>query len=165
MTKVLKSTSCSGLPVDQSNSLRTGSSRQDAQTPLPEAHRKRTCCSLRSETVSVFCEVSKIIMVSYETENMRGKHYKNFGVILFFCWFGLPQSSCCPGQPCGLCSNIPPTGGCLWPDSNEWAARCTIQEASHSVIVDSSQLSVTKAQNIKIWCSLKDPLLSHFVIL
>lgn len=53
VTKALKSTSCSGRPVDQSNSLRIGSSRQDAQTPLPPAHRKRTCCSLRSDTENI----------------------------------------------------------------------------------------------------------------
>lgn len=50
VTKAVKSTCCSGRPVDQSNSLRIGSSRHDVQTPLPPAHRKRTCCSLRSET-------------------------------------------------------------------------------------------------------------------
>lgn len=57
VTKAVKSTSCSGRPVDQSNSLRIGSSLQDVQTPLPPAHRKRTCCSLRSETENVCCEV------------------------------------------------------------------------------------------------------------
>lgn len=57
VTKVVKSTSCSGRPVDQSNSLRIGSSRQDVQTPLPPAQRKRTCCSLRSDTENVCCEV------------------------------------------------------------------------------------------------------------
>lgn len=57
MTKEVKSTSCSGRPVDQSNSLRTGSSRQDVQTPLPPAHRKRTCFSLRSETENICCKV------------------------------------------------------------------------------------------------------------
>lgn len=57
VTKAVKSTSCSGRPVDQSNSLRIGSSRQDVQTPLPPAQRKRTCCSLRSETENVCCKV------------------------------------------------------------------------------------------------------------
>lgn len=154
-TEGLKSTSCSGLPVDQSNSLRMGSSRQDAQTPLPAAQRKRTCCSLRSDTVTVCCEVTKTQF--YETEKTRGKNYKDFGMILFFCLFGLPQSSYCPGWPRGLCSSIPPTGGCPWRGSSEWAAPRTSQEASQSVTAESSQLSVTRAQHIKIWCSLKRP--------
>ncbi len=63
MTTVVKSTSCSGRPVDQSNSLRIGSSRQDVQTPLPPAHRKRTCCSLRSETENVCCKVREGMMM------------------------------------------------------------------------------------------------------
>jgi len=49
-----KSTSCSGRPVVQSKSLSMGSKRQEAQTPLPAAHRKRTCCSHRSDTVNDF---------------------------------------------------------------------------------------------------------------
>lgn len=53
VTKAVKSTSCSGRPVDQSKSLRIGSSRHDVQTPLPPAQRKRTCCSLRSDTKNV----------------------------------------------------------------------------------------------------------------
>lgn len=75
VTKAVKSTSCSGRPVDQSNSLRIGSSRQDVQTPLPPAHRKRTCCSLRSETENVCCKVRKGIMTvsskcAHETKAM-----------------------------------------------------------------------------------------------
>ena len=54
VTRGVRSTSCSGRPLDQSNNLRRGSRRQDVQTPLPAAHRKRTCCSLRSETEK-FC--------------------------------------------------------------------------------------------------------------
>ena len=54
VTRGVRSTSCSGRPLDQSNNLSRGSRRQDVQTPLPAAHRKRTCCSLRSETEK-FC--------------------------------------------------------------------------------------------------------------
>lgn len=53
------STSWRGRPVAQSKSLRVGSSRQEAQTPLPAAHRKRTCCSLRGDTVNDFCQKEK----------------------------------------------------------------------------------------------------------
>lgn len=53
------STSCSGRPVVQSKSLSVGSSRQEAQTPHPAAHRKRTCCSLRCDTVNDFCKAKK----------------------------------------------------------------------------------------------------------
>lgn len=80
-----------------------------------------------------------------------GASLKNTWACLGF-FVCLPQSSCCPGWARGLCSNIPPRGGCIWQDSSEGAARCMTQEVSHSVTVDSSQLPVTKVQ---IWCSLK----------
>lgn len=71
VTKAPKSTSCSGLPEDQSNSLRIGSSRQDAQTPLPPAHRKRTCFSLRSETENVCCKGGEITVFEYDTNDTK----------------------------------------------------------------------------------------------
>lgn len=49
-----RSTCWRGRPVAQSKSLRMGSSRQEAQTPLPAGHRKRTCCSPRSDTTNNF---------------------------------------------------------------------------------------------------------------
>lgn len=63
VTRAVKSTSCSGRPVAQSNNLRTGSSLQDVQTPLPPEHRKRTCCSLRSDTENVCCKVRRWVMM------------------------------------------------------------------------------------------------------
>lgn len=74
VTKAPKSTSCSGLPVDQSNSLRIGSSRQDAQTPLPPAHRKRTCFSLRSETENVCCEGGEITVLAICKADLNMTH-------------------------------------------------------------------------------------------
>lgn len=138
VTKAPKSTSCSGLPVDQSNSLRIGSSRQDAQTPLPPAHRKRTCFSLRSETENVCCEGREItVLASYKaglTHMTQNRHLFGF----------LPRPFCSPCQPRALCSNILPTAGYLWQGSSEWVARGLIREASHSVTVDSSPLAITE---------------------
>ena len=88
VTKTVKSTCCSDCPVDQSNSLRTGSSLQDAQTPFPAAHRKRTCCSLRSETQNVCCGVGRRTMVvSSETDlNMFSKQSR---CPFWFCYLNL----------------------------------------------------------------------------
>lgn len=140
VTKAPKSTSCSGLPVDQSNSLRIGSSRQDAQTPLPPAHRKRTCFSLRSETENICCEGGEITVLASckaglnMTRTTQNRHLFGF----------LPRPFCSPCLPRALCSNILPTAGYLWQGSSEWAARGLIPEASHSVPVDSSHLTITE---------------------
>lgn len=88
MTGTLKSTSCSGLPVDQSNSLRTGSSRQDAHMPLPAAHRKRTCCSPRSETVNVCCEVRKTNHGGFQGRVTHEERRRNIWEGLCWVYFG-----------------------------------------------------------------------------
>lgn len=125
VTKALKSTSCSGLPVDQSNSLRIGSSRQDAQTPLPPAHRKRTCFSLRSETENVCCKGREITVLARCKEGLKMTHTTQNRHLFGF----LPRPFCSPCQPHALCSNILPTAGYLWQGSSEWAARGLIREA------------------------------------
>lgn len=119
VTKAPKSTSCNGLPVDQSNSLRIGSSRQDAQTPLPPAHRKRTCFSLRSETENVCCEGREITVLASCKAGLNMTHTTQNRDLLGF----LPPLFCSPCQPRELCSNILPTAGYLWQGSSEWAAR------------------------------------------
>lgn len=83
MTKTLKSTSCKGLPEDQSNSLRIGSSRHEAHTPLPPAHRKRTCFSLRSDTENVCCEGEDVIMAAGCWASLNTTNYA-FVVFVFF---------------------------------------------------------------------------------
>lgn len=133
MTKALKSTSCSGRPVDQSNSLRIGSSRQDVQTPLPAAHRKRTCCSLRSDTEKTCCKVREEPMMTSTSGIMTCSYLLHF----------LPPPFCCQCQPHGLCSSIPPTSGHLLQDSSEWVAKGLYPEASQSVTANSTHLWIT----------------------
>lgn len=136
MTKTLKSTSCKGLPVDQSNSLRIGSSRHDAQTPLPPAHRKRTCFSLRSDTENVSCEG--------EDGGLQGKSEHNIHYGFFFLFFFLPQPFGCPHQSHGLCSSNPPTARCPLQGSSEWAEQGLIQEALSGTPANSSRLTNTE---------------------
>lgn len=95
VTKTLKSTSCKGLPVAQSNSLRIGSSRHDAQTPLPPAHRKRTCFSLRSDTGNVCCEGEEVIMAAGRKATLNTTHFMLWGFFLFTSTFPQSTSTTC----------------------------------------------------------------------
>lgn len=139
MTRAEKSTSCSGRPVDQSNSLRTVSSRQEVQTPLPPAHRKRTCCSLRSDTENVCCKDRQGIIREGWDRSLKMRH-KLCGNLLCF----LPQPSCHRCPPREPCSSIPPRGGHLLRGSSEWAAEGLFPEASQSETGGSSHLSITE---------------------
>lgn len=139
MTKYVKSTSWSGRPVDQSNSLMMGSRRQDAQTPLPPAHRKRTCCSLRSDTEKICCSANnnnkKNTIIMGSLNPTRSKQY--IRIIIFYF---LPPPSCCRCRPHELCSSSPPTGAYLLQGSSERAAEGSLPEAAQSGTAGSNRL-------------------------
>lgn len=137
VTRGVRSTSCRSRPVDQSKSLSVGSSRQDVHTPLPAAHRKRTCCSLRSETVKVCWkrEVGNIDKIIQSTNHSEFIHnIFRFVKLLPPLFYSRhrphePDSSILP-------ISLPPSLG-----NSKWAAVELIPEAKPHVIGDSIHLS------------------------
>lgn len=112
------STSCSGRPVVQSKSLRVGSSRQEAQTPLPAAHRKRTCCSLRCDTVNDLCNARKRSKTSIVTVKVHTDiQFHDRASSLY-----IPPLSYFGHQSSILCSSIPPRDSRSLLGNSEWAA-------------------------------------------